>query len=215
MAELRREYRTLLAGFEDGLLTAGRRCQELLSLGVSALHDGDPVRCEQVLRGGDQVTSDLRSIDDGLFSALALQAPVAGELRLMSAFIHTGVHLARIAQLCRNLAKTAAEVAGTPGDEQLEAQIADMGAYAGRQVGRALEALARRDAGLARRLHDLDDPIDRLNHAIFRRCVEYAAGSEDLLDRAMHMVLVARYLERIGDHAVMIGDRVVFAVTGQ
>lgn len=215
MSELRREYRDMLAALEDQILAQGRRCQELLDTGVEALTGGDPERCEQVLRGGDQVAVALRQVDEQLFRALALQAPVAGELRLLSTFIHTGIHITRIAQLCRNVAKTAADVGGSVGDEELHTQIVEMAGYTRRLIGRTLEALARRDVALARRLHELDDPVDQLNRAIFRRSVEYAAGDEDRMNWAMRMVLVARYLERIADHAVQVGDRVVFAVTGE
>jgi phosphate transport system protein len=215
VAELRREYRHLLAGLEDRLLTSGNRCQELLELGVSALDGGDPRRCEQVLRGVAEVTTELRRVDDELFRALALQAPVAGDLRLMSTLIHTGIHLARMTQLCRNVAKAAAEIGAVSGDPGLQAQIVEMGTYTRRLIGRALESLARRDVELAGRLHDLDEPVDQLNRAIFRRSVEYAAGDEERMNWSMRMVLVARYLERIGDHAVQIGERVVFAVTGE
>lgn len=80
---------------------------------------------------------------------------------------------------------------------------------------RSLGALGRRDVGLALRLPDLDDPVDALNKAIFRRAVEYAAGGGQRLDWALCMVLVARYLERPGDHAVDLGAQTELAVGGR
>jgi phosphate transport system protein len=214
MAELRRQYRDQLATLEDRILLMGNQAQRMLDDAMRALADRDRDAAHAVLRAEERIDALYRAVQDGVFTALALQGPVATELRLVAALIHCDLHLKRIGGLCVNIAHAALQDAEQETDPEMVAQLRDMGIHAGRAIGKTLEAFTRRDASLARTLPDLDDPIDQLNRAIFRRAVTWAAGDETRLDWVLRMVLVARYLERIGDHAVEIADQTVFVVTG-
>jgi phosphate transport system protein len=97
---------------------------------------------------------------------------------------------------------------------EIQSTLTEMGGHAQRMVAAAMTAFARRDVDLAERLPILDQPLDRLNGQIFRR-IERAAEDDRALEWASRMILVARYLERIGDHSVDIGEQVVFIVTGE
>jgi phosphate transport system protein len=146
---------------------------------------------------------------------MALQAPVASELRLITALFHVNIHLERVGGLCVNLSRVAQD-SGPPSDEpELTAYLQEMAVHARTVLSKAVEALTRRDRDAAYELPRLDDPLDQLNASVFRRLVHMAAADEARMNRAMRLVLVARYLERIGDHGVDIGEQVVFAVTGQ
>jgi phosphate transport system protein len=181
---------------------------------MAALGSRNVAQAEAVIADDDLVDATYADVQEGVLTTLALEAPVAGELRLVSALIHISLHLERVGDLCVNIARFVKLTESMTTDPTLAAQVHEMGEHAWRAVDRCLQSFARRDVALARDLNALDDPLDRLNRGLFRRLVDLAASNEELLDWAFGIVLVARYLERIGDHAVDIGEQVEFVVTG-
>jgi phosphate transport system protein len=97
---------------------------------------------------------------------------------------------------------------------EIQATLTEMGGHAQRLVAAAMTAFARRDVELAERLPIMDQPLDRLNSQVFMQ-IERAGEDDRALEWASRMILVARYLERLGDHSVDIGEQVVFIVTGE
>ncbi len=215
MVELRREYRGRLSQLEDRLLEMGNRVLEMVSEAMSALADGDVQRGAAVIRADDRLDLLYSAMQEEIFTTMALQAPVASELRLLGALLHANIHLERMGDLCVNIGKFVQLTQDLPADPELMAQLQEMGHHARRVIARSLEAFARRDVDMVMELPGLDDPLNRLNKGLFRRLVQLAAADETRLDWAMRMVLVARYLERLGDHAVDIGEQAIFAVTGE
>ncbi len=215
MPELRRDYRDRLTDLEDDLIAMGNRVLEMLAEAMTALGNHDQQRAAAVIRADDRIDAAYQRIQEGVLTTIALHAPVASELRLLSAFMHANIHLERMGDLCVNIGKFVALVEDFSDDPELMAQLQEMGQHARRVIGRSLEALARRDLELVHTLPELDEPLDQLNKGLFKRLVRLAAADETRLDWAMRMVLVARYLERLGDHAVDIGEQVIFAVTGE
>ncbi len=215
MEQLCREYRGQLSELEDRLLEMGSRVLDMVSAAMSALEERDTERAAAVIRADDRLDRLYGMLQSEVFTTMALQAPVASELRLLGALLHANIHLERMGDLCVNIAKFVQLIGDLPADAQLMAQLQEMGQHARRVIARSLEAFAHRDVDTAMQLPELDDPLDRLNKGLFRRLVKLAAADETRLDWAMRMVLVARYLERLGDHAVDIGEQVVFAVTGE
>ncbi|MBA2530296.1 MAG: phosphate signaling complex protein PhoU [Euzebyales bacterium] len=215
MSQLRTQYRDRLSHLEDDLLGMGALVLEMLSEVMRALADNDQDRAAAVIRSDDRLDERYTDVQAGILTLLALQAPVASELRLVSAFLHANIHLERMGDLCVNIAKFV-QLVELPGEEpELMAQLQEMGSHARRVITRSLEAFTRRDVDLVNTLPELDEPLDQLNKGLFKRLVQTAAGDEQRLDWAVKMVMVARYLERLGDHAVDIGEQVIFAVTGQ
>ena len=214
MAKLRREYREGMSGLEDRILSMGGRVVEMLSEAMEALATHDEERAAAVIRADDVLDDAYEDVHETILTLLALQAPVATQLRLLSAFLHCNIHLERMGDLCVNIAKIVTLVDRDAEDEELMAQVQDMAQHARRVIDRALEALAKRDLDIVAQLPALDDPIDKLNRGLFKRMVHKAIQQEEKLDWAMRMVLVSRYLERMGDHAVDIGEQVYFVVTG-
>ena len=215
MPQLRHEYREGLSEVEDTILAMGSRVIEMLAEAMEALAIHDKERAEAVIRADDLLDEQYEQVHEKILTLLALQAPVATELRLLSAFLHSNIHLERMGDLCVNIAKIVTLVNPEAGDPELMAQVQDMAQHARRVINRSLDALARRDMELVASLPALDDPIDRLNRGLFKRLVKLAIVEESKLDWAMRMVLVSRYLERMGDHAVDIGEQVHFVVTGE
>lgn len=215
MVELRREHQHQLSALEDKVLGMGSRILDQLDEAIRALGDRDVERAEAVIRADDHIDRTYQEVEKALFDTIALQAPVAGDLRLVSALIHTNLHLERMGDLCVNVAKLTRLMVDYPADEELMAQVREMAVHAKGLLQRCLDAFAARDLELVRTLPGLDDPLDRLNKGLFRRLVDLAARDETRLDWAMRMVLVARYMERIGDHSVDIGEQLAFLITGE
>lgn len=212
--ELRREYRERLADIEDQLLVMGERALGMLARALDAITGRDPGAATEVIHTDDQLDREYAGVQDAILTTLALQAPVARDLRLVAALLHANIHVERMGDLCVNIARFAELGADDAGDPELIAQIDQMGQLAIRAGRRALEAFAARDPEAARELPVLDDPIDQLNRGLFRRLIDLGGADEQQLDWAIRMVLVARYLERFGDHAVDIAEQAIFAVTG-
>jgi len=167
-----------------------------------------------VIADDDRIDGRYLEVHQGILSLLALQAPVAGDLRVVAALLHVIKHVERMGDQCVNMAKLV-PLAGhdPPEDEELLQNIGRMGELARSLVIQAGQAFERRDVGLAIDLVRQDDEIDRLNKASFGRALEIGDDA-DAREWAMHMMLVARCLERIGDNCVDIGEQTAFVVTG-
>jgi phosphate transport system protein len=167
-----------------------------------------------VIADDDRLDGRYLEVHQGILSLLALQAPVAGDLRLVAALLHLIKHVERMGDQCVNIAKLV-PLAGhdAPVDDRMLKNIADMGQQARRQVIQAKQAFERRDVHLAEDLVRQDDEIDRLNRDSFHLALEIG-DDPDRREWAMHMMLVARCIERIGDNAVDIGEQTAFVVTG-
>ena len=167
-----------------------------------------------VIADDDRIDGRYMEVHQGVLSLLALQAPVATDLRLVAAILHLIKHIERMGDQCVNMAKLV-PLAGhePPLDERVLDTIQRMGAQARQQVIQCGQAFQRRDPALARDLVRQDDEIDRLNRDLFKLALEIGDDA-DRREWAMHMMLVGRSIERIGDNAVDIGEQTAFVVTG-
>ena len=167
-----------------------------------------------VIADDDRIDGRYLEVHQGILSLLALQAPVAGDLRLVAALLHVIKHVERMGDQCVNIAKMV-PLAGhePPDDDELLGNIARMGELAASLVVQCKQAFERRDAALAQDLVRQDDEIDRLNKCCFARALDIG-DDPDTREWAMHMMLVARAIERMGDNAVDIGEQTAFVATG-
>ena len=167
-----------------------------------------------VIADDDRIDGRYLEVHQGILSLLALQAPVAGDLRIVAALLHVISHVERMGDQCVNIAKLV-PLAGhePPADEELLGNLIRMGELARSLVVQCKQAFERRDVAPGQDLVRQDDEIDRLNRASFHRALEIG-DDPDRREWAMHMMLVARCLERIGDNAVDIGEQTAFVVTG-
>jgi phosphate transport system protein len=167
-----------------------------------------------VIADDDRIDGRYLEVQQGILSLLALQAPVAGDLRIVAALLHAMKNIERMGDQCVNIAKMV-PLAGhePPADERILGLIQQMGEQARQQVVQCKQAFERRDVNLAQDLVRQDDKIDRLNKDVFHLALEIG-DDPDTREWAMHMTLVARCIERIGDNAVDIGEQTVFVVTG-
>ena len=185
-----------------------------LDRAIETVQHQDVELAAMVIADDDRVDGRYMEVHQGILSLMALQAPVAGDLRIVAALLHVISHVERMGDQCVNMAKLV-PLAGhePPADEELLANLGRMGELARSLVVQAKQAFERRDVGLAEDLVRQDDEIDRLNRASFARALEIG-DDPDTREWAMHMMLVARCLERIGDNAVDIGEQTAFVVTG-
>ena len=162
----------------------------------------------------DRLDGRYLEVHQGVLSLLALQAPVASDLRTVAALLHVIKHAERMGDQCVNIAKVL-PVSGhePPVDPEMLERIEQMGRLVRSEVEQSKQAFSLRDVGLAEDLVRQDAQVNALNRECFRRAVEIGTD-EDRREWAMTMMLVARALERIGDNAVDIGEQVAFVVTG-
>jgi phosphate transport system protein len=211
---LRAEYRESLARLEDQALGALDLVRTTLGRTMEALEERDIELAAIVVADDDRIDGRYLEVHQGLLSLLALQAPVAGDLRVVAALLHVINHAERMGDQCVNIAKLLPITGYSPPvDDEILERIERMGALAGSEVAQAQQAFRRRDAALAQDLVRQDEEINRLNKEIFRRAVDIGTDP-DVREWAMTMMLVARALERIGDNAVDIGEQVAFVVSG-
>jgi phosphate transport system protein len=197
----------LANGFEEVGRTLGAVAETILD--PTSQHATRLVAAANILRA----TS--REVDARLVAVAALQAPVAGDLRLVLSLIQVAQHAALIANQFELISEQLYELDPDARDPQQTAgQLSLMTELAGRQVQHAVRAFVSRDAESATELQHEDDALDRLNRQVFE--ATYALnGNHGERELAMRYVLIARSLERIGDNAVDIAEQAVFLVTAQ
>ncbi len=199
---------------ENQLFAMGELAALAVRGSVDSLVEHDLPKARAVIDGDDEIDALFVEIDQGVFSLLALQAPVAGDLRLMSVLMHSSGHLERIADQAVNIAKLFEITEALPTSQTILQMIGEMGDVAVAMIRSAMEALRRRDVAMCERLPEMDDPLDRLNRHMHLEVAKLADDAR-ALDWGMHMNMVARALERVGDNSVDIGEQVGFLLTGE
>ena len=187
---------------------------EQLDRVLEALQHQDVELATMVVLDDDRVDGRYLEVHQGILSLLARQAPVAGDLRLVAALLHVIKHVERMGDQCVNIAKLI-PLSGhePPVREEVLQRLLRMGGLARSEVTQAKQAFAARDVALAEDLVRQDQEINRLQRDVFQMAI--AIGDDpDTREWAMHMTLVARALERIGDNAVDVGEQTAFVVTG-
>jgi phosphate transport system protein len=211
---MRNAYSDQLDAIRDDLLTMTRLVGESVSKATQALLDGNAQLAEQVISEDDAIDALRVKIEDESFELLALQNPVAGDLRMLVASLRMVGEFERMGDLSVHIAKVARlrvpEVA-VPAD--LVPTIARMAAVAEVMVAKVGHIIADSDVAAAEELEQVDEEMDRLRRSSFRELLgsDWKHGVEPAVDIA----LLGRYYERIADHAVSIARRVVFLVTGE
>ena len=181
---------------------------------LNALEQRDHELADEVIAFDDDVDQRYISIEEGIQTLLARQTPVATDLRLVLAMLHINLHLERMADYAVTIAKLTKLVAGVEPDPPLQQNLQEMGERAEEMIRVALDSFADRDLDRAETLVELDELIDRTNRRFVERVVELVAEPE-LREWVLRMVLVSRTLERIGDHAVDIGEQVAYLLTAE
>ena len=187
---------------------------EQLDRTLEALAHQDVELAAMVIADDDRVDGRYLEIHQGILSLLARQAPVAGDLRLVAALLHVIVRIERMGDQCVNICKLL-PLSGhePPTRPEILERLLRMGQIARSEVSQARRSFELRDVALAEDLVRQDREVNQIQRDIFRKAIE-AGDDVDTREWAMHMTIVARCLERIGDNAVDVGEQTAFVVTG-
>jgi phosphate transport system protein len=211
---MRVTFQEELDQLEASLQEEGALVLRTLRGALNALAQRDVELADDVISFDDDVDRLYLHLENEIESLLARQTPVATDLRLVLALLHVNLHLERMADYSVTIAKLTKLVADVEPDGMLLQSLQEMGERAEEMIRVALDALANRDLEAAESLVDLDELIDRSNRRFVERVVEIVA-EPGLREWVLRMVLVSRTIERIGDHAVDIGEQVAYLLTAE
>jgi phosphate transport system protein len=212
--EGRQHFQEELKRLEESALGGIDMVLDQLDRVLEALEHQDIELAAIVVADDDRLDGRYLEVHQGILSLLALQAPVAGDLRVVAALLHVIRSAERMGDQCVNIAKLLPIVGHeAPVDEEIRGKILRMGRAARSEVVQSRAAFSARDVALAEDLVRQDREINRLNREIFQLAIDIGEDP-DTREWAMHMTMVARALERVGDNAVDIGEVTAFVVSG-
>ena len=206
-----RHFETELQALKNRLLGMGALVEERVHQAMQALMERRIEAAEAIIAGDAEVNDLQIEIDDRCLKLLALQNPMASDLRLITAAMKINADLERIGDQAVNIAENAVKVAGAPPLRPI-IDLPRMAEIAEAMTRDSLDAFVRRDAGLARDILARDDEVDQLKDQIFRVLLTHMMADPGTIERALGLILVSRNLERIADHATNIAEDVIFVV---
>jgi phosphate transport system protein len=214
MPEARMHYQDHLDELERNCLGGLDLVIASLDRTMEAVQHQDMELAELVIADDDRIDGRYLEVHQEILTLLATQAPVATDLRLISALLHVMHSIERMGDQCVNISKVIPLTGNdAPVHDEMVDRVVLMGKQGRSMLSQAKKAFEGRDVELARDLVRQDDLIDNLNKECFKIAVQ-VGDDADVREWAMTMMLVARALERIGDNAVDIGEQVAFVVTG-
>ena len=214
MDDLRKTFHSDLDEAKAELVRLAALVTEAIPRATAVLLDGDLEGADYIIRGDDLIDSLSLEIEEHCYQILALQAPVASDLRQVVALLRMVAEVERSADLLCNICKAARRIYGHELDPKLRGIISRMGEQAQQLYDAAIESFVENDAAKAAAIDDMDSYLDGLQKQFVQAIFESHAGGRIDLQVAVQLAVVARFYERIGDHAVNIGERVRFVVTG-
>jgi phosphate transport system protein len=212
--DVRRGFHHDLDLIRDDLVRLAGMVSEALARGTEALLGGDLAVAEEIISYDDVLDTLAVDIEERCYSLLALQQPVAIDLRALVAATRMVSEIERSGDLVVNMMKATRRLYGTTIDPKLRGLVARLSTEVGRVFRLAIDAYADRNEGLAAALDDMDDAVDDLHAEYIAAIFESHDRKAIPLQAAVQLALVGRYYERIADHAVNVGERVRYICTG-
>lgn len=213
MTETRSTFHQQLDDVQRDLIRAAARVTEAIMRGTEALLTLDLAEAQVLIDGDDEINALTLDIEERCFTMLARQQPMASDMRALVTAIRLTSEIERSGDLMVNVAKATRRIYGSEIPVPLRSLLLSMADEAVRLYGWAMDAYQEGDADLAGALDDMDDRLDELHRDYIQTILEIHADVRDI-QVAVQLALVGRYYERIGDHAVNIGERVQYMVTG-
>jgi phosphate transport system protein len=211
---MRDTFQDELAELETLLTEEGELVSKAIWSAINALKRRDLELADELIAFDDRIDELYLRIELGIRSLLARQTPVASDLRLVLACLHMNLHLERMGDYCVTIAKLSKIINELEPDVPVVEALEEMATRADEMLHAAIESFRARDLPLAQRLSEMDELIDRANRRLVKRIIELG-GDEEGREWGMRIMLISRCLERIGDHAVDIGEQVAYLVTGE
>ena len=210
---MRSRFDEQLAALHNELTQMGAMCEEAIAVASRALAAGDARQADQVFSLDGEINRMERTIETLCLKLLLQQQPVAGDLRQVSAALKMITDMERIGTQAADIAEIITFLDGRTGEEC--GQIRLMAEAASRMVTESIDAFVRQDVGLADAAADRDDVVDDLFLQVKSSLIRLIAEKPSDGGYALDLLMIAKYFERIGDHAVNIAEWVVFSVTGE
>ena len=214
MAELRHEYHEELDQLRAGIIRLGAMTAETVGKGTAILLESDISGAQRIIDGDDEIDKAALDLEEATTSLLALQAPMAGDLRFLLTTLRVIGELERSADLMVNVCKATRRIYDLELSPELRGLIEQMGVEATFLTRASIDAYVDADESLGAALDDVDDRLDDLQVSYVEAIFSSHHASNLSLQAAVQLAMIGRYYERIGDHAVNIGERVRYMVTG-
>jgi phosphate transport system protein len=195
------------------LLTMGGMAEQAVDRSIEAYRRRDATLCRAVLEGEPAINAMERQIDELALDLLAMQQPMAVDLRFILAVIKINADLERVGDQAVNIAERVMQMSGLPAAD-LPVDIPRMASTAAGMIRRALDSFIHADTGLADAVLEMDDIVDRMNQEAFKALSQVMRRSPETSAQALDALLIARNLERVADHATNIAEDVIFWVRG-
>jgi phosphate transport system protein len=208
---MERHFQDELQQLKNRLLTMGGLVEERVHSAIVGLIERRAGTAERIVAGDREINELQIEIDECCLKLLALQQPLAVDLRLIAAAMKINTDLERIGDQAVNIAQNTLRLIEKPPLKPL-IDIPRMAAVAEAMIRDSLDAFVRRDAALARKVLTRDDEVDAMKDHIFRVLLTYMMADPGTIERALALILVSRNLERIADHATNIAEDVIFMV---
>ena len=210
-----REYEEKLRELRDGLLLMAGRVESMIGDAIQALCSRDGQLARATISADAAVNRSELEIDDLCMVALARWQPMASDLRFITFAMKMVTDLERIGDLAVNICERALDLAALPELPNPYVDIQQMGALAQGMVRDAIDAFVNSDPAAARAVIDRDDRIDDLYTRVFQDMLDIMGSDPALVHRGLHVQSVAKWLERIGDHATNLAEQVIFMLKGK
>jgi len=209
-----RHFHEELDALKQTLLAMGGLVEDQIRRGMKALLERDDVMAQEVVERDRQVNTYDVEVDEQCVSLLALYQPAAGDLRFITTAMKIVTDLERIGDQAVNIAQRVLELNREP---QLKPYIdlPRMAEQAQRMVKESLDAFVARDTALARQVCGEDSEVDLLKEQIFRELLTFMMEDPRTIPRAIRLILISRFMERVADHATNIAEMVVYLVEGK
>ncbi|HUF34045.1 MAG TPA: phosphate signaling complex protein PhoU [Acidimicrobiales bacterium] len=215
MTDTRKSFHHDLDLIRDDIVRMGGMVSESLSSATQALLDGDLATAEAIINGDDELDVLALDVEERCYQLLALQQPMASDLRSLMTAIRMVAEIERSGDLVVNIMKASRRMYGTELDPSVRGLLEQMSEGVHRLFRLSIDAYVDRDAALAAALDDMDDTVDDLHVDYIASIFETHETGASALQLSVQLALVGRFYERIADHAVNIGERVRYMVTGQ
>lgn len=209
----RKVYQEQLRKLNSELIQMGDLCEEAMSLVMKALREKDEEIAAGVHKIENEINQKERDIEAQCMSLLLRQQPVAGDLREISSTLRMIADMERIGDQTADIADITKYV--TKSHLDVHPTIFTMGKAVSKMVNESINAYIRRDEKLARQVIDADDQVDNLFQKAKDELVEAVRKNQDSDGYELDMLMIAKYLERIGDHAVNLGEWVIYSIYGE
>ena len=211
---MQRQFETELRELKNRILAMGGLVEQAIEKSTLILQTRDPATVTQVKVIERKINEENMAIDNICLEILARLSPVAADLRLILAIIKINTDLERMGDQAMNISYNVGHYRAD-GEVTMQLNLPSMAVLVKNMVREALDAFMKDDVVLAEKVLQSDDAVDQFKNNVFNKMVDYMKSHPDRIESALDMILIARNLERMADHATNIAEDVIFACTGE